>query len=68
MVMDGGGGGGGDGAPLTTLTADALVVGGAACATGREVAPALPGTADGVDGATAEVLKAADATFSRVGW
>lgn len=67
MVMDGGGGGGGDGPPLTTFTAGALVVDRAACATGREVSPALLGTADGVDGATAEVLKAADATFSRSG-
>lgn len=54
---DGGGGG------VTTLPAASLVVDGAACAAGGEVA-VLPGTADGVTGPTADVLRAADDGFT----
>jgi len=47
---------------VTTLAADALVVDGASCADGGRLA-VLPGTADGVAGPTADVLRAADAGF-----
>ncbi|OSX71655.1 hypothetical protein BU14_0515s0002 [Porphyra umbilicalis] len=51
-----------EGGGVTTLAADALVVDGAACADGGRLAM-LPGTADGVAGPTADVLRAADARF-----
>lgn len=59
----GGGDDGDDDEGVTFLSAASLVVDGASCAAGGEVA-VLPGTADGVTGPTADVLRAADDDFT----
>ncbi|GAB0495032.1 hypothetical protein MMPV_006329 [Pyropia vietnamensis] len=52
-----------DGEGVTSLSAASLVVDGASCSAGGEVA-VLPGTADGVNGPTADILRAADDSFT----